>query len=357
MIMQSSKIPNIPFYYPEPKPNMSVSSHPPVIEVNGYIEPTANNTAVKIVEQMASYLTYISIFSYCIKSDGTLSTIQDESIIQAARQNKVAPLMMITNFEGGIFNPELIHDILVDKKRQQTLVNHVLNILNKKKYDGVHIDFERIPSEDTRLYSEFLKNLKLHLSGKGFILSTLLAPNEYFDPTSYTVHRQLLKDYAILNETVDFTVLMNYEGGWAGGPPAAIAPFSQVKMVLDYALPIIPAQKIMLGVPLYGYDWSLPFTEKNQRAKCLSPQAAIELAQKHSTAIHLDYISRSPYFNYFDEDHTSHIVWFENEQSIKAKYDLVSRMSLRGVSFWSLGRPFPQNWRLLSKMFKIKKLE
>ena len=72
--------------------------------------------------------------------------------------------------------------------------------------------------------------------------------------------------------------------------------------------------------------------------------------------IKFDVKAQSPYYNYFDKDRAEHVVWFEDARSIRAKFLLVNEYGLRGVSYWSLGKPFPQNWYMLDNMFKVTKL-
>lgn len=323
------------------------------IEVNAYIEPTGREDEAQIVRQIASYLTYISIFSYRVRTDGTLIPVNDTEIINTARQNNVAPLMVITNFAGGTFSSELVHAVLANENIQSALISNVVRILKSKRYSGVNVDFERVFPDDRELYNQFLRKFKTRLNNEGFIFTTALAPKYSAEVTGpwYTAH-----DYPAHGSIVDFTVLMTYEWGWSGGPPMPVAPLNQVKRVLDYALSVIPANKIMMGIPLYGYDWTLPYVRGGPYAVTLSPKAAVGLAQKYRTAIQYDNVSQSPYYTYFDTAGKEHIVWFEDARSVKAKYELVSRLGVRGVSYWVLGRPFPQNWIVLEDLFKIKKV-
>jgi spore germination protein len=50
-----------------------------------------------------------------------------------------------------------------------------------------------------------------------------------------------------------------------------------------------------------------------------------------------------------------HIVWFEDARSIQAKFNLIKKLGLRGISYWKLGLPFPQNWLLAEDNFDIVK--
>jgi spore germination protein len=153
---------------------------------------------------------------------------------------------------------------------------------------------------------------------------------------------------------VDFVVIMTYEWGFSGGPPMPVSPIGPVEQVLRYALSEIPASKIMMGQNLYGYDWRLPH-QTGDVARALSPQAAISLAAERNAAIMYDYRAQAPFFNYTDTQGTRHIVWFEDARSIQAKFDLLKRLNLRGISYWRLNFPFPQNWLLLEDNFTIIK--
>lgn len=69
-------------------------------------------------------------------------------------------------------------------------------------------------------------------------------------------------DYASQGQIADFVTLMTYEWGWAGGPPLAIAPINEVQRVLNYAITVIPRNKILMGIPLYGRDWKIPWMKR-----------------------------------------------------------------------------------------------
>ena len=129
-----------------------------------------------------------------------------------------------------------------------------------------------------------------------------------------------------------------------------------VRDVVEYAVSVIPRNKIMMGVPLYGYDWILPYMPGGPWARRVSPQGAIILAARYGVAIQYDTKTQSPFFNYTDAQGVAHVVWFEDARSVQAKYLLVNEYGLRGVSYWVLGQPFPQNWYVLDDMFELVKV-
>ena len=136
----------------------------------------------------------------------------------------------------------------------------------------------------------------------------------------------------------------------------AVAPLNEVAKVIDYAVSVMPRKKIMMGIPYYGYDWTLPYTPGGEFAKSVGNEEAVDIARTNGAIIQYDYTAQSPFFNYVDKNRNSHVVWFEDARSIRAKLLLASRQGLRGVSYWALGKPFKQNWEVLNNMFNIVKV-
>ena len=124
--------------------------------------------------------------------------------------------------------------------------------------------------------------------------------------------------------------------------------------MVEYALTIIPPEKIFLGIPNYGYDWTLPYVKGESRADSISNVEAIQIAAANGAEIQYDEVSQSPWFRYTDEQGRTHEVWFEDVRSIQQKFNLINEKTLRGAGYWNLMRPFQQNWSLLDYMFDIR---
>lgn len=321
------------------------------IEVNGYIEPSTPENEARIINEVGEYLTYISPFSYQVTAAGALTPLRDETMLSTARNLRIASLMVITNFANGNFSTELVDTILQSDSIQTTLINNIISTMRNKGYYGINVDFERISPQNRQLYNSFLRKLVAALRPLNYIVSTALAPkpSDYESGAWHGAH-----DYKAHGEIVDFVIIMTYEWGWSGGPPYAVAPVDLVEDVIKYAASVIPSRKIMMGMPLYGYNWTLPF-DPQRWARRVSPQDALRLAAEQGAEIRFDTQTQSPTFKYFS-DGVQHEVWFEDARSIQAKLLLVNKYDLRGVSYWLLGLPFPQNWLVLDDMYNIVKV-
>ncbi|MEK4496075.1 glycoside hydrolase family 18 protein [Ureibacillus sp. FSL W8-0352] len=325
-------------------------------EVNIYIEPSGDTVSEQLLNsarEVGTYLTYLAPFSYEARRDGSLVPMPIQGIPEVAQNSGASLMLVVTNLENGQFSGELGRDILQSSAVQDVLLD---NIIDEAKRIGtvsdIHFDFEFLPPDQREAYNNFLRKAADRLHEEGLLISSALAPKLSREQTGqwYEAH-----DYRAHGEIVDFVVLMTYEWGYSGGPPMAVSPISEVEKVLNYALTEMPPSKIMMGQNLYGYDWTLPYVEGGQYARAISPQQAITLAREHSAEIQFDPIAQAPYFYYVDDEGKNHEVWFEDARSIQAKFNLMKRLNLRGISYWKLSFAFPQNWLLIQDNFNIVK--
>lgn len=315
--------------------------------VNGYAYPYIDP---ELLQATLPYLSDLTPFTYGITPQGGLVPLDDEALIRAARGMGVRPLLHLSTLtEEGGFSNELAHLVLTDQAVQDALVSNLLSTIQEKGYRGLDIDFEFVYAEDAAPYAQFVSRMREALSPLGLPVIVALAPKTFAQQRGalYEGH-----NYALLGEAADQVLLMTYEWGYTYGPPMAVAPIRNVRQVVEYALTEIPAEKIWLGVPNYGYDWTLPFVQ-GSRATSISNQRAVELALQYNTAIRYDQTAQSPWFRYMDEEGREHEVWFEDARSIQAKLALVPEYGLRGVGYWNLMRPFPQNWVVLNALYEI----
>ncbi len=323
----------------------------PEIEVNGF-SYFLGQDGVPVVSEVGDLLTYLSPFGYLINEDGSLVAIDDEPSIGEAITHGVVPMMAIVNFTINVAGENIAHKVLNNPDVINTLLNNVINIMKQKGYQGLNVDFEYVLPEDREAYNNFLIKATERLHNEGFFISTSLAPKLSAEQKGllYEAH-----DYPAHGRIVDFVVLMTYEWGWRGGQPRAISPINEIRKVLDYAVTVIPRNKILMGFQIYARDWKLPFAQ-GDIAETISVEEAMNRAYTHNAQIQYDYLAQSPFFRYTDAEGNAHEVWFEDARSAQAKFNAVKEYGLRGLSYWGLGYPFRQNWVLLQDTFNIKKL-
>lgn len=298
------------------------------------------------------YLTDLFVFSYGFTTEGELipPQLDDTWMIELARENNTRPVLTLTPFgPDGMFSNYLITVLVNSAEKRQNLINNLMLVMEQKNYAGIDIDFEYILAEDRIAFAEFVAQVRTAANAKGYPVSVALAPKTSDDQPGLLYGG---KDYKLLGEAADYVLLMTYEWGYTYGPPMAVAPIHKVRQVVEYALTRIPAEKINLGIPNYGYDWSLPYEKGITAARTISNTQAIEIAIANDAAISFDQTSMSPYFTY-EQDGTKHEVWFEDVRSLQEKFSLIQEYNLRGASYWQIMNLFRANWLLLADTFYI----
>ncbi|MDW8518127.1 MULTISPECIES: LysM peptidoglycan-binding domain-containing protein [Priestia] len=324
-------------------------------EFLGYVE-TSNRTisseTEKLIKKNAKYLTYLGPANFEVQRNGSIKEPPLKNFGTIAQENDAIFLMVLANIEDGGFSAEVGEAILNNADVQDKLLNNIIRIATEKNFKDIHFDFEFLRPEDKNAYIIFLEKAKKRLQAEDLLISVALAPKTSSDQKGkwYEAH-----DYKRIGEIANFVVPMTYEWGYSGGPPMAVSPIGPVRDVLEYAISEIPSKKIIMGQNLYGYDWTLPFKPGGEYAKAISVQRAIEIAYQYNASIQYDKKAQAPFFRYSDSAQKTHEVWFEDARSIQAKFDLLKELNLRGMAYWKLGLPFPQNWLLLDDNFKVIK--
>lgn len=319
------------------------------IDVNGF----SVNTLPQTLNETLPFLTYISPSSYQVDMQGVLSPPADSGLISASLAARVAPLMCVTNTKpGGGFSSDIAHTVLTNQVVQDTFIENVMNTLDRKSYYGLIVNFEYVYPFDKGSYNQFLRKIAEMLHASGYLLATAIAPKTSADQpgTLYEAH-----DYPVHGEVCDLVIIMTYEWGHTHGPAMAVAPIGPVRKVLDYAVSAIPHKKIMMGMPNYGYDWTLPFVQGTV-AKALSNTGAVRLAAQVGAEIKYDNTQQAPYFNYYGSQGKRHEVWFDDARSVRARLKLVDDYMLAGISYWTIDNLFRQGFIVLQDMYNINKV-
>ncbi len=319
------------------------------IRINGYAYPFINTAVLRSV---LPFLTSLTIFGYGFDEEGNLDEPDDEKIIAMAYEYSAIPVMLISAMRGGVFNTALASAVFRNPTAQKNLINNILNTMRTKGYRGLDIDFEFIEPDDAQVYLDFVRNVTERLNAEGFTVNVDLAPKISADQEGllYEAH-----NYAQLGRIANTVLLMTYEWGYMYSEPMAVAPIASVRRVLDYAVTEIAPEKIYMGIPNYGYDWTLPYVS-GTAATVVGNDEAVRIAASRGAVIQFDESTQTPYFNYYDDFKTEHEVWFEDARSIAAKLRLIAEYGFSGAGYWNVMRAFVQNWQVVSALFDIAKL-
>lgn len=324
------------------------------LSICGYAYPSIDR---RILCATLPYLTYLAVFSYGIGDNGELVEPNGDTewIIDAAQRYSTLPILVLTSINSeGRFSQEAVRRMLSSEALGNRVIERAYELAVRQGFGGIDVDIEYVPSELAEAYADFVKRLKRRFADMTVTVS--LAPKYSSEQAGqlYEGH-----DYAALGAAADRVFLMTYEWGYAYGPSMAISPIDRVREVVRYAVSAVPPEKLVLGVPNYGYDWSLPYV-RGERAVTITNTEAVAIARSKGADILFDSTAMTPYFNYYDRPETfsdavKHEVWFENARSVESALELIGEYSLSGLGVWNIMSRFPQLWTVANSLCTLKK--
>ncbi len=313
-----------------------------ILRANGFAYPFISPW---VLNETLPYLEEMSVFSYGFSEEGELipPALPVEWMINDALYKGVRPVLTLTPFgKDGQFNNYLIHRMLINERARGNLIANIVDTITEMGFEGVNIDFEFILSEDRDNFTQFVGDVTTAVNELGYEVTVDLAPK-----TSSTQSGLLYegKDYMGLGNASNRAFVMTYEWGYTYGPAMAVAPINKVRQVLEYATTQIPSEKISMGIPNYGYDFTQPYVRGESKAKTIGNIEAVNIAINNNSIIMFDEISKTPFFSYV-EDNVTHEVWFEDARSILEKYKLIKEYNLYGFGCWQIMQLFRPMWIL-----------
>jgi spore germination protein YaaH len=268
---------------------------------------------------------------------GQAASVSDEIRRLAAAGKLIVP--SIANITDGQWSYSPVGRMLHSPRLMAAQVAGIVALVQRHHYAGIDLDYENLHAGDRQAFTTFVTRLAAALHAQRKVLSVAVfakTTNAGTDP------RNLAQDYAAIGRAADQVRLMAYDYHWESSPPGPVAPISWVRAVLRYAKTRIPASKIILGVPLYGYDWV------GNRGTGISWLQALRLSRQYHATARYDQASQAPWFRYRDAAGHEHTVWFENAASSRAKFDAAQGAQIAGVYLWMYGYEDSGTWSALS---------
>ncbi|HEV7425093.1 MAG TPA: glycosyl hydrolase family 18 protein [Thermoanaerobaculia bacterium] len=254
-------------------------------------------------------------------------------------RSSMSGLLMPTvqNAVNGSFDGNASAAMLATAATRDAHANALTQLAVSNGYDGVDIDYERVPTASRANFTTFVNGLaaKLHAANKKLSVTVYAkaGDNENWNgPGS--------QDWIAIGGAADSVKIMAYDYHWSTSAAGAIAPLDWLDQVATYAEKTIPGSKIMMGLPWYGYDW--PATGGASNASFAS---AHQTMLTNNAALQRDAASGEPYFSY-----SGHTVYFQDAAGYAKKIDLLKQKhgGIGGFAHWAAGVEDPDIWKVIS---------
>lgn len=309
----------------------------------------------KLSPEATSSITHLAYFTLHLSSDGSLYTHvnrreEDPGYTNYKRvvNGTIKPdSPLILTFMP--INQAALDSILSSPARRQAAIATISKLVNESGAVGVNIDFEPLgdtPPSQRASYTALISALRSTLP------STLLSISVY--PSAGVKPR--IWDLSALAPSLDQIVVMTYDytmpGSNIAGPNSPLRGAGtlfehDITQNIAQIASLVPSRKILLGIPLYGYEWGTQDTSKYSPTESRGAVASLEridqMLRDQTLELIWDRNSLTPY-GVSTSSGTTTQVYFENPTSIKLKLDFVRSANLGGIAIWALGYEGNVDW-------------
>lgn len=295
-----------------------------------------DRSSLEMVKRSAGHMDQIVIFGYGFDRQGN-PVGRDQELIKGVTGPQKR-ILLFGNLTNGNFDKETAHAILTDPAVQDRAVAAMIQKADELGTAGIQIDFENIPDGDRDAYTAFLRRLADELHARKMTLSVAAAAKTRDTRTGWGG----ATDYGAIGQIADQIYIMAYDEHWRGGEPGPVASLGWTERVIRYATGVMPAQKIILGIPFYGYEWTAEPRGDAKGNKAYGSPRLQRRAEEFGARVTWDPVAGENVAT-FKTDEGERIAWYPDERSVDAKLRLAYQYNLKGVSLWRLGFE-PQEW-------------
>lgn len=272
---------------------------------------------------------------YFLEKTGKISDSSVPSLVTWAKNNDKQVWAMV----GNRFDQETTHKLLASSSMSSNAIQSLKSYVQKYGLDGINVDFENVAGSDRDLFTSFIAKLAKELHSVSAVLSVDLPPDLGSDWSD-------AYNYAELAKSADYLVLMAYDEHWSGYTAGSVASLGWVGKHLDKLLAKVPADRLILGMPLYTRDWSLSSSGATLSSEDLSlPEQNTRATQYGGMPKWDDAVGQ--YTLEYRKNGTRHKIWLEDARSLSEKYRLGARYGIAGYAYWHIGGESPDVWTSL----------
>ena len=243
------------------------------------------------------------------------------------------PMMgVLNNYDGVNWRVEELAGMLATPTSRHRLVKDTTEYATLAKQSGIVVDFEEVPLKSQPHFREFIAELSpaLHAAGMKLMIALPARDDEY--------------DYAFFGRETDAIVLMNYDQHWLTSPPGPIAAQDWFMENLRQIREVVPAEKIVVGIGNYAYDWTEVKKGETPHGEDVSIQEALLHAYESETEIEFDSASLNPHYSYDDDQNRTHQVWMLDAVTAYNELRASERLGVQGTALWRLGSADTSLW-------------
>ena len=235
--------------------------------------------------------------------------------------------------------------MLSDYKSRENVINQIIKYIKQYNLDGINIDFEGMYETDKDNFSRFLIEIRPRLNEIGAVLSVdVTAPDG-------APEWSLCYDRYTIGKVADYVMFMAYDQyGVSATKAGTTAGHNWVEANVKKFLgqEEVKAEKIILGIPFYTRVWKE--NNGNVTSNVVNIGNVNNVIPSNATKTWDEDLQQ--YYVEYKKGGATYKIWVEDEKSIEAKLDLVSKYNLGGAAYWEYDRATNSIWNLIESKIK-----
>lgn len=271
---------------------------------------------------------------YSITSEnGSMSNYSSASWVNAMHNKGLQVWPLVDDFNKSVDFKALYSS----RTARKTMIDTLIKDARAYGYDGINLDLENVKSDYAKDFLQFVRELSVECHKNNIILST-----DNYKPEAYNSCYNLKEQ----SDYVDYAIVMAYDEHYAGSEAGSVASLPFVKEAVEDMTALVPADKVVVGIPFFTRIWSVSQTSTTSSA--VGMQAAIdELNKDGQTAIWND--DAGQYVCSYDKNGVTRKIWFEEDKSIEEKLKVVVDNNTAGIAVWKLGLEKASVWNVINQ--------
>ena len=277
---------------------------------------------------------------FLVSGADTVSDQADRVALHVIQKFRKTAIAVVSNFKVDHFDGDAVHLLLSNKALQNRFITNLIIKLKKYKYQGVNIDFEELKEQSDEPLIAFQQNLYTRLHAENLLVTQDISP----DNDDYNA--------VTLEKYNDYIFLMAYDQHSELSNAGDISHQLWVEKQLDAICTKISADKVILALACYGYDWP-----EDRVGKVVTYQEAIANANRYKARIIFDPASANLHYSYLDEASLNHTVYFTDAAT---NFNLIRKADdwgIAGVAIWRMGAEDGRLWTFVNKHLSLDSLK
>ena len=273
---------------------------------------------------------------YLNDNKGGIASIASSSYVSTCHSANVQVWGLVSNLE----NPDVdTTTVLNTTSARDALVNNLIAQAITYGLDGINIDIEQLSGEASDGYIQFIKELSIKCEKNDIILSV-----DNYVPTASSAgyNRTQQANYA------DYVIIMGYDEYFGGSEEAgSVASLGWVKQGVEDTLKEVPAEQVILGMPLYCRVWEVASDGKvSSKAYGLGAIQSYLATNKVTTTWDE---KAGQYYGEYTKGDVTYKIWVEDDASLEEKLKVMDSYNLAGGAFWKKGFDNTTIWNVIAK--------